>query len=51
MPVPQSIKDKIKSDSEKAKALLIDGQQESKQQTAQEAVFLRQAVSKVDQLK
>ena len=37
MPVPQSLQDKIRSDSEKAKALCRQIQQEHKQLTAQEA--------------
>lgn len=37
MPVPQSLEDKIRSDSEKAKALCRQVQQERKQLTAQEA--------------
>jgi hypothetical protein len=41
MPIPQSLEDKIRSDSEKAKALCRQVQQEHKQLTAQEAVFLR----------
>jgi hypothetical protein len=41
MPVPQSLEDKIRSDSEKTKALCRKVQQEHKQLTAQEAVFLR----------
>ena len=42
MPVPDALKDKIRSDSEKAKALFMQTQQGHKQQTAHEAVFLRQ---------
>jgi hypothetical protein len=37
MPVPQSLEDKIRSDSEKAKALCRQVQQEHKQLTATEA--------------
>jgi len=37
MPIPQSLKDRIRSDSEKAKALCRQIQQEHKQQTAHEA--------------
>jgi hypothetical protein len=41
MPVPDALKRQIRSDSEKAKALCRQVQQEHKQLTAQEAVFLR----------
>jgi len=37
MPVPQSLEDKIRSDSEKAKALCRQIQQDHKQLTATEA--------------
>jgi hypothetical protein len=42
MLVPDALKDKIRSDSDTAKALFMQTQQEHKQQTAHEAVFLRQ---------
>jgi CRISPR/Cas system-associated endonuclease Cas1 len=41
MTVPDALKRQIRSDSEKAKALCRQVQQEHKQLTAQEAVFLR----------
>lgn len=37
MPVPQALKDKIRSDSDTAKALFMQTQQEHKQLTATEA--------------